>query len=80
MIYDNRNNNMERSEQEYAPSAASMRVCVSSHLRQGPGRRSLLAPEKLGAGMSSHTEAEMDSADALSRDAGNHHTVRRTKG
>lgn len=61
MIHDNRNNNMgeEQAGRGGICPLGDLRayVCVSSHLRQGPERRSLLAPEKLGAGMSSRTAA-----------------------
>lgn len=91
MIYDNRNNNMGESTQagvehdtgtRYVVSNLHAYVCASSHLQQGPERRSLLAQEKLGAEMSwmsSHTvaETEMDFVDALSRDTRNHHIMQR---
>lgn len=61
MIFDNRNNNIgeEQAGRGGMCTLGNLRayVCVSSHLRQGPERQSLLAREKLGAGMSSHTAA-----------------------
>lgn len=61
MIHEHRNNNMgdEQAGRGGMCTLGNPRayVCVSSHLRPGPERQSLLAREKLGAGMSSHTAA-----------------------
>lgn len=87
-IYDNRNDNTGESTQagaehdtvtRYVVNNLRAYVCASSHLQQGPERQSLLAQEKLGAEMSSHTvaETEMDFVDALSRDTRGQHIMQR---